>query len=430
MKRPSPSPGTSSATIRLGYNFFTSLLTMATLRPASSLSALGNLRHHKCVTHYHVVPSLLHRSCAARSTTRLYSSTKDNIGVDHGRGDDLQRWYPPSLMDHMLYRIKEVNNVPYHIQLNLINFTVNGRVLGKVTPKVAERLTSAGSSSSSPIFELSTATNQPTLTLGNAAGTTVEQRTKAVASVMEKLHDEGYITGWRDELYPVAESFDSAPLFLIERAAASLLGVLEYGVHINGLVDYDNSSLGDDNVEQQSITTNTSTSKKMKKMWMARRSKTKSKFPGFLDHIVAGGQPAGLSLMDNVVKECMEEAGIPPEITRRGIQPAGAISYENYDDEEGTKSEGEGVMSRVVLFCFDLVLPSDFIPSANDGEVESFFTWGLDDIARSMDPDYDDPIKPNCYPVIIDYLLRSGAISPDSPKYLDILRTLRSGSCS
>eukprot|EP00984_Skeletonema_dohrnii_P003890 scaffold1339_cov129-Skeletonema_dohrnii-CCMP3373.AAC.1 len=30
-------------------------------------------------------------------------------------------------------------------------------------------------------------------------------------------------------------------------------------------------------------------------MWMARRSKTKSKFPSMLDHIVAGGQPAGLS---------------------------------------------------------------------------------------------------------------------------------------
>ena len=86
-------------------------------------------------------------------------------------------------------------------------------------------------------------------------------------------------------------------------------------------------------------------------------------------------------------------------------------------------------MSRVVLFCFDLMLPSDFIPTANDGEVESFFTWSLEDIAQSMHPDYHDPIKPNCYPVIIDYLLRSGAISPDSPKYLEIVRRLRSAPC-
>lgn len=339
----------------------------------------------------------------ASSSSRLdmSSSTINSSNDDNNAG----LWYPPSLMDHMLHRIKAVNNVPYDVHHSLINFTVNGRVLGKVTPKVAERLAGGGQ-----IFELSTGTNKPTLTLSNAAGSTVEQRTAAVAKVMEKLHDSGYITGWRDELYPVKESFDSPPLFLIERAAASILGVLEYGVHINGIVKNDHGE--------------TSTTA----MWMARRSQTKSKFPGFLDHIVAGGQPAGLSLMENVVKECGEEAGIPEEITRAGIKPAGAISYENY--EGPLKNKGEGVMSRVVLFCFDLELPKDFVPTANDGEVESFFKWGLEDIGRSMDPEYDDPIKPNCYPVIIDYLLRSGAISPDSPKYLEILRTLRSGTCS
>ena len=175
--------------------------------------------------------------------------------------------------------------------------------------------------------------------------------------------------------------------------------------------------------------------------------------------------------MDNVVKECYEEAGIPPEITRQTIQPVGAISYENFGSGPivNRQSPDEGVMNRVVLFCFDLTLPQDFVPKVNDGEVDSFFQWTLKDIAKSMDPQYDDPIKPNCYPgkekfyiiwfccacsavvferidthlcltdmipfylltiaVIIDYLLRSGAISPDSPKYLEILRTLRSGTC-
>ena len=56
-------------------------------------------------------------------------------------------------------------------------------------------------------------------------------------------------------------------------------------------------------------------------MWMARRSPTKSKYPNMLDHIVAGGQPVGIGLMDNVVKECMEEAGIPEDVTRAGIRP-------------------------------------------------------------------------------------------------------------
>ncbi|KAL7553037.1 hypothetical protein ACHAWF_017171 [Thalassiosira exigua] len=360
--------------------------------PMPSLHPRG--RHH----HGYVHPIMPHRIICHR----LHSTSDE--GGDSGDGDGSSSlWYSPSLMDHMLHRIKAVNHTPYDVQQGILDFSVSGRVLGKVTPKVAERLSSTGG----PIFELSTGTNRPTLTLGNAAGTTVEQRTRSVKSVMERLRDEGYVTGWRDELYPVAESFGDPPAFLIERAAASLLGVMEYGVHINGLVRDEHGET---------------------RMWMARRSKTKSKFPGFLDHIVAGGQPAGLSLMDNVIKECTEEAGIPPELTRQGIKAAGAISYENYGGPR--KDRGEGVMSRVVLFCFDLLLPKDFVPTANDGEVENFFTWGLEDIGRSMAPEYDDPIKPNCYPVIIDYMLRSGAISPDSPKYLEILRTLRSGTCS
>lgn len=307
-------------------------------------------------------------------------------------------------MEHMLHRIQEINNVPYQIQHSLINFTVNSRILGKVTPKVAQKLTS---SNLPTIFELSTGTNTPTLTLSNAAGTTVEQRTKSVMRVMELLREEGYISGWRDELYPVAERFDDAPVFLIERAAASLLGVMEYGVHINGIIEGPQP-----------------------KMWMARRSSLKSKFPGYLDHIVAGGQPYNLSLLQNVLKECDEEAGIPSELTLRGIKPAGVISYEQYGGSARAKQRGEGVLGRVVLFCYDLILPEDFVPVPKDGEVESFFTWGLEEIGKSMDPEFDDPIKPNCYPVIIDYLIRSGAISPDSPKYLDIVRTLRSGTCS
>ena len=316
-------------------------------------------------------------------------------------------WYEPSLMDHMLYRIKECNHIPSHIKRNLVDFSVGGKILGQVTPKVANLLCSI-SASSGPIFELSQNSAKTNfLTLTTAAGVSPESRTAAVASVMEQLRDSGYISGWRNEMYPVAESFNevSTPMFLIERAAAPILGVLEYGVHINGLVLEGGE----------------------RKMWMARRSTSKSKFPGYLDHIVAGGQPAGLSLTENVIKECFEEAGIPPDMTMKRVKPAGAISYAHYGGK--LKDQDEGVINRVVLFNFDLELPSDFLPQANDGEVESFFKWTLKDIAQSMNPECDDPIKPNCYLVIIDWLLRTGAISPDSPKYLDVLRLLRSGTC-
>lgn len=182
----------------------------------------------------------------------------------------------------------------------------------------------------------------------------------------------------------------------------TILGFMLQGVHINGLVKSNDGS--------------------PPRMWIARRSQTKSKYPGMLDHIVAGGQPAGLSLIENVVKECMEEAGIPEDLTLAGVRPAGAISYETY-------SARHKAISRVVLFNYDLYLPPDFTPKPVDGEVDEFFLWTVDEILESMAPSYPDPIKPNCYSVIIDYLLRSGDISPEIPGYLDVVKELRSGDC-
>jgi hypothetical protein len=81
------------------------------------------------------------------------------------------------------------------------------------------------------------------------------------------------------------------------------------------------------------------------------------------------------------------------------------------------------------LFNYDLYLPESFQPQPVDGEVEEFFLWTVDEILQSMASDYHDPIKPNCYIVIIDFLLRHGYVSPDVPGYLDIVRELRSGFC-
>lgn len=167
---------------------------------------------------------------------------------------------------------------------------------------------------------------------------------------------------------------------------------------------------------------------------MARRSKTKSKYPLFLDHIVAGGQPSGLGLMENVIKECMEEAGITEDLTVQGIQSVGAVSYETFEPSDTSTDDSmysyDGVVSRAVLFCYDLELPSDFVPKIVDGEVEEFFTWDMNQLLLSTKVDYSDPLKPNCYLVVIDFLLRQGIISPEIRGYLDIVRELRGGRCA
>lgn len=306
------------------------------------------------------------------------------------------------LLQDMLFRVRECNHIPAKIRESIMDFVVDGAVVGKVTEKVADLLCT--SSPTDPIFQVIKSGDKPVLTLTDDAGSTVESRTDSVMSVMTNLRAQGIVTGWRDELYPLSTGFYDEPLFFVERAACAFLGMLQYGVHINGLVQTDEGE----------------------KMWIARRSATKSSYPGMTDQIVAGGQPAGLGLLENVLKECQEEAGIPDELTLKGITAAGGVSYEVVESIGWENS----LITRMVLFNYDLVLPPDFVPKVVDGEVEEFFKWTVQEQFESMAKDFQDPMKPNCYLCVIDYLLRKGEISPEIPGYLDLLRELRSGDCS
>lgn len=317
------------------------------------------------------VSSLANRARLSKSH-RLFSTASDVAAEE-------------KVMQDVLYRVRAVNKMPEEIRNNLLDFVLDDIVLGKVMPSTANLLCSVDQEN--PVFSMQQSQDGSScITLTPEAGTTAESRTESVNRIMAKLRDQGIVTGWRDENYPVRKGFNEETQFGVERAAASLLGIMEYGVHINGIVTGMDGS---------------------PKMWIARRAADKSKYPGMLDHIVAGGQPVGLSLLENVIKECEEEAGVPKEITLAGLQATGAISYETY-------SEKADYVTRCVLFCYDLHLPSDFVPVPVDGEVQEFFLWNVDQIKASMAPDYHDPIKPNCYPVIIDYLMRCGHLASDT----------------
>lgn len=215
-------------------------------------------------------------------------------------------------------------------------------------------------------------------------------RTEAVAEVLETLRARGEVPGWRDEPYPVSPAFALPSLLTMERAAVPLFGVMGFGIHINGIVG-DGETL---------------------RLWIGRRSRTKPTGPGKLDQIVAGGQPAGVSLADNLVKECAEEAAIPADLARRAV-PVGAISY--------CTERPEG-LRRDVLFNYDLALPEDFTPRNTDGEVESFLCRPISqviDIVRDT-----DDFKFNCALVVIDFLLRRGLIPLDHPDYGELLKSL------
>lgn len=217
-----------------------------------------------------------------------------------------------------------------------------------------------------------------------------EARTRAVDGVMRHLADDGVVTGWRGELYPVGGSWGGPHAFEVERAAAALLGIRAYGVHVNGYVRADEGL----------------------KMWVGVRADDRPVCPGQLDNMIAGGQPVALGLKDNVIKEAGEEAGVPRDIARTAI-PVGAISYV-MDDTLGLKPD--------LMYCWDLELPADFIPVNTDGEIAEFRLMPAEEVMEIVDSTTD--FKFNCNLVNIDFFIRHGVLPPEHPDYEALLSGL------
>ena len=165
-------------------------------------------------------------------------------------------------------------------------------------------------------------------------------RTAAIGPVIEALHEDGAISGWRNERYAVAPGFDAPPLFHIERAAARYFGTTTYAAHLNGYCG---------NAADCQI-------------WLARRSASKPIDPGMLDNLVGGGMSAGVAPLETIVREAWEEAGLPAHLARQAAA-AGTVQI--------LREVPEGVQSEVI-FVHDLELAPGFEPRNQDGEVAEF----------------------------------------------------------
>jgi 8-oxo-dGTP pyrophosphatase MutT (NUDIX family) len=259
-------------------------------------------------------------------------------------------------------------------------FVVDGHTVGFVPGPLAGRLREHGD-----VFTVADATVSLSPDLRGYA-----DRTAAVDRVLRALQRDGWFPGWRKEPYPVGPAFGTW-LFEMERAAVPPFGVCAYGIHVNGFVGRGPGM----------------------RLWVGRRSRHKPTFPGQLDHLVAGGQPAGLTIEENLLKECAEEASLPAEIARRA-SPVGITSYLS-ETEEGLRND--------VLFDYDLALPPDVVPVNSDGEIEEFFLWPIDRVIEELAGAAN--FKFNVAFVIVDFLIRHGFVGPEEPTYLDLVRNLR-----
>ncbi len=216
-------------------------------------------------------------------------------------------------------------------------------------------------------------------------------RSEAVDGVVRELAAAGEVGRYRGEPYPVVPRWGDAPVLKMDRGAVPDFGVRGYGVHVNGVVETADGL----------------------KMWVGKRSMTKPTGPGKLDHLVAGGQPYGLGVRDNLIKEAAEEAALPEALARRAVA-VGAVSY-RCERAEGLRDD--------VLFCYDLVLPADFVPRNTDGEVDWFELWPMAKVAARLAE--TDDFKFNVALVIVDFMVRRGLLGPDDPDYMAIVDGLR-----
>ena len=220
-----------------------------------------------------------------------------------------------------------------------------------------------------------------------------QDRTMAIEEMLEILRTEDPKLSKLNEKYAVKGNINGKTLMEIDRGAADFFGILNTGVHLNGITnDHEN-----------------------KKMWVATRSHQRKTFPGELDNMVAGGQPSNITRQENVVKECYEEASIPEELAKAS-EPKGFVSY---NMQAGT------TLRRKILYVYDLYLPSSFIPLPNDNEVEKFELVPVETVMETI-KNRPHAFKYNCNLVIIDFLIREGLINEDLENFNKLVGGLRS----
>jgi 8-oxo-dGTP pyrophosphatase MutT (NUDIX family) len=236
-------------------------------------------------------------------------------------------------------------------------FYIGGAHAGYVTPEFTERLREV------------------------SADITVTDRVTLAAGAAGRLNQIAAASGAqvRGEDFDVRETLDGLVLAVLDRGALPAFGVIGVGVHLNGFVRRP------DGVH----------------LWVAKRAANKKLDPGKLDHLVAGGVPAGLSPFETLVKEAAEEAALPPGLAGQAVQ-VGRFAY-NMERPEGLR--------RDVIFAYDLELPESFVPVPTDGEVEEFSLWPAAQVLETVRE--EQKFKFNVNLVIIDFLLRFGLVADD-----------------
>jgi 8-oxo-dGTP pyrophosphatase MutT (NUDIX family) len=187
-------------------------------------------------------------------------------------------------------------------------------------------------------------------------------------ALAERMREGGFIPGWRNEEFAFLDQQGHA-LFQLERAAFRTLGLKSMASHMNGFTESG-------------------------QIWLGRRSQNKHIDPGKLDNLSAGGIAADETPWVCARRELWEEAGIPPAIAA-GIQPAGRMEMRRPTPPLGFHVES--------LFIYDLLIPSNLLPTNHDGEVAGFIAVSYGEAAARI---LADEFTADAALVTADFILR------------------------
>ena len=265
-------------------------------------------------------------------------------------------------------------------ELPVLPFYVGEHALGWVRPSLAQELRRWPH-----VFEVSGAYIRLAVRPDTPQG-----RTAALDEVCRELARDGHIRGWREEPVSVATRYGAPELFRIERAATRPFGFVAYGAHLNAFTRREGREHA----------------------WIARRAASKQIDPGKLDNLVGGRIAAGMSVDETLRKEAMEEAGLPPALLS-GLTCVDAVRVE-YSTPEG--------LHREILFVYDLWLKEDFVPANQDGEVSEILCMPVEEVIGHL---LQGDFTLDAGAVMINGLLRLGAVLPEDASYLDLLRLMK-----
>lgn len=228
-----------------------------------------------------------------------------------------------------------------------------------------------------------------------------QARSKVVADTFSRLRQSGQfaaLSRWRGEAKPVFGPDDEV-LFSAERAAAPMLGIVQYGTHLT-MYTYVGGS-------------------KSPSIWISKRSQTTTNYPGMLlDNTVSGGCRTGEDPSQTVIREADEEASISAELVRNSAHACGTISYFHHLEKYVT-GEKYLVQLEVEYFkLYEMEAPQDVELRTSDDEAEWFQLWDVEKLKSGL---AQALLKPSYALVLLDFFIRHGVLDMNNePDYVEI----------